>query len=242
MQPYLVHASQPAVSPDGRRVAFVRRGEVWVLSRDGGAPHAITKPVHGWGDAGEPRWSPDGSTVVFVRSDGGLDGYGAVFSVPAVGGAAHQLTKRDCVDAPTTNGETVLYAAFLGDCVHGDDPRIRAVTRTAQVHIRRFPFRRGRTIRSGRRMAGASRSRTASARPTIRGFHDVLLVATGAGRPRRLVSAYGLFGAAWSPSGRMLAFERYADDGDIWTIGADGTQPRRLTHGPADDSAPAWLP
>src|SRR5438045_943943 len=54
LQPYLVHASQPAVSPDGRRVAFVRRGEVWMLSRHGRAPHAITKAMRGWGDAAEP--------------------------------------------------------------------------------------------------------------------------------------------------------------------------------------------
>lgn len=53
----------------------------------------------------------------------------------------------------------------------------------------------------------------------------------------------------WSPDGLRIAFvmsprghlTRYAGDGDIYVMNADGTDIRRLTHG-LDASSPAWSP
>lgn len=60
-------ASSPAVSPDGRTVAFVRRGEhgkgqLHLLPLDGGEARRVTDLPLGVFD---PRWLPDGSGVVF---------------------------------------------------------------------------------------------------------------------------------------------------------------------------------
>lgn len=63
------NASQPAWSPDGRRIAFVRaadgRAQIFILSMDGGEAIQLTKFKHG---ASSPRWSPDGKYILFSAS------------------------------------------------------------------------------------------------------------------------------------------------------------------------------
>ncbi|GAA0318660.1 serine hydrolase [Actinoallomurus spadix] len=53
----------PAWSPDGRRLAFLRDGQVAVLDADGGEPEQVTDLPLG---AGAPRWSPDGRRLAFT--------------------------------------------------------------------------------------------------------------------------------------------------------------------------------
>ena len=56
-------ASDPQWSPDGRRLAFVRDDEIWVVEADGSRlTRVIAKP----GDGHMPRWSPDGHRLAFL--------------------------------------------------------------------------------------------------------------------------------------------------------------------------------
>ena len=65
------HASgQPAFSPDGRQLAFTRKGDkgrsqLHVMPLDGGEPRRLTDLPLGVFD---PRWLPDGSGVVFAAT------------------------------------------------------------------------------------------------------------------------------------------------------------------------------
>ncbi|HZC31914.1 MAG TPA: DPP IV N-terminal domain-containing protein, partial [Candidatus Bathyarchaeia archaeon] len=55
--------SEPAWSPDGRRLAFVRDEEIWIVEADGSRlTRVVTKP----GGGREPRWSPDGHRLAFL--------------------------------------------------------------------------------------------------------------------------------------------------------------------------------
>ncbi len=62
-------ASQPAWSPDGTRLAFVRavdgKPQIFILPTNGGEAFQLTKLSYG---ASNPKWSPDGSKVLFSTS------------------------------------------------------------------------------------------------------------------------------------------------------------------------------
>jgi len=55
--------SDPQWSPDGRRLAFVRDEEIWVVEADGSR---LTRVVGKPGGGREPRWSPDGHRLAFL--------------------------------------------------------------------------------------------------------------------------------------------------------------------------------
>ncbi|THU41757.1 S9 family peptidase [Niastella caeni] len=61
------NASQPAWSPDGRQLAFVRaadgKSQIFLLSLDGGEAVQLTKFKYG---ASAPKWSPDGKQILFA--------------------------------------------------------------------------------------------------------------------------------------------------------------------------------
>lgn len=63
------NASQPAFSPDGKQLAFVRsvdgKPQVFLLPLDGGEGQQLTHFRYG---ASSPRWSPNGKQILFAAS------------------------------------------------------------------------------------------------------------------------------------------------------------------------------
>lgn len=55
--------TDPQWSPDGRRLAYVRDGEIWVVEADGSR---MTRVVAKPGGGRDPRWSPDGKRLAFI--------------------------------------------------------------------------------------------------------------------------------------------------------------------------------
>ena len=65
----LAEGRDPAISPDGKLVAYISKGQVWALHLD----DAKAKPaqlLQTRGSAGDLRWSPDGSCLAFVSGRG----------------------------------------------------------------------------------------------------------------------------------------------------------------------------
>ena len=95
-----VWVSDPQISPDGSRVAFVKitvnekkdgyNTSIWTVSPTTGETHQLTNGIRD----SSPRWSPDGKYLVFVRvteKDGKPD-LPQLFMLTMAGGDSFQFT------------------------------------------------------------------------------------------------------------------------------------------------------
>ncbi len=103
----VVGARMPAMSPDGRQLAFVYRGDIWIAPSGGGPARALTQHVEA---EVNPVFSPDGQWVAFgSKRNGNWD----IFATPASGGLARQLTWHSGADLPqgwSPDGTKILFS------------------------------------------------------------------------------------------------------------------------------------
>src|SRR5262249_30888036 len=123
---------EPAWSPDGKRLAFVRgrisgplpgpyKMSVWVVGSDGGGARRLaTCGDCGAGGGEHIGWSPDGRWIAFSR-DEGLHGEASIWVVAASGGRPYRLTHcGTCGDQEPTwspKGNQLLFARDRGPSV-----------------------------------------------------------------------------------------------------------------------------
>ena len=82
---------QPAWSPDGTRIVFVRGFDLWIMNADGS--NAVQRTFTQ--DADNPAWSPDGTRIAFTNYS-----YNSVFLMNLASGAVSPL--------PNTEGSSVV--------------------------------------------------------------------------------------------------------------------------------------
>ena len=99
----------PAISPDGRTIAFAYKGDIFTVDANGGqAKQLTTNPAYDY----KPVWSPDGSQIAFASNrEGSFD----VYVVDAKGGNPRRLTTSSGKELPVAwkDNDHVLFQAFL---------------------------------------------------------------------------------------------------------------------------------
>jgi hypothetical protein len=111
----------PAFSPNGSRIAFVRDGSVWAMARDGSDAEPLTSPHFA---TARPQWSPDGSRIAYYR--GAPD---QIWVVNADGTDDHLLVDESDAFAWSPDGTQMAYQrieSFFGgdECGYISRPRI----------------------------------------------------------------------------------------------------------------------
>ena len=103
-----IGARMPALSPDGKKLAFVYRGDVWVSEAEGGRAYPVTQ--HAEYDA-YPVFSPDGQWLAFSSM---RNGNWDIFVVPSTGGTPRQMTFSSGSEIATDWSPDGKYLLFTG--------------------------------------------------------------------------------------------------------------------------------
>jgi len=256
----------PAVSPDGRWIAYARRwlgsSTIWIRSIDGRVQERITR-----GSDANPTWSPDGRTIYFSRyltqADKGPnfsfnEDCGAIFRIGANGRDVRRLTNPPWEDsfhshwAPSVSpdGSRIAFTD-ANQCSGGTTSvALRVIDASGRTtsDLSRLP---GNVYYpDGEEYGAPAWSPDGRRLAFVSGWNaSVLFTANRDGSDLRRLTPKRLGGGdsfqdgpAWSADGAWIAFASYEKHADLYVIHPDGTGLRRLTRTKADESSPAWLP
>src|SRR5881397_4046464 len=229
--------SDPQISPDGRRVAFVMTtaseerddylSNVWVVGVNGAQPRRLTT---GPTKDTLPRWSPDGRWLAFV-SDRGAKKKSQLYAMPAAGGEATQLT-----DLP--NG----VFGQGGVAWSPDSTRLAFVTRVGGWQEPEREEDRGKSRPA--HVISTLKYRFEGVGYTYDRRPHIFVVPVAGGAPKQITDGdFPDVWPTWAPDGTRIAFvaERHEthdmDVNDaIYEVAADGGEPRRIS----PTLAPMW--
>jgi dipeptidyl aminopeptidase/acylaminoacyl peptidase len=254
----LTVVANPALSPDGRRVAFVvttvvedkdrRHNEIWMAAADGSAPaFRYTSPST---EASNPNWSPDGSLLAFSSKREGSDDDVWFLRTAAPGGEAFQIKGVHAMPVFSPAGISLVYS-WRGeepDSLKKDTWRNRvsptAITRGADP--KRFDGRVYTSI-----PIVADERGYLPPRETRRPSHLYIVPRSG-GTPRQLTTGeLSQTSPAWSPDGTTILFEQDSTDNQelrddampaLFLVNVADGSVRPLPTGFAQSSSPAWSP
>jgi dipeptidyl aminopeptidase/acylaminoacyl peptidase len=228
----LKRAGAPAISPDGRRVAFTIREtnwdenayetEIWVADSSAGEPRQLTNAR---GSSQQPAWSPDGRRLAFVSDRSGKR---QIYVISMGGGEAEEVTAvEDGVTAFQWSPDGSSIAFTMLDPVADEmksrekqwgDVRLEDEDqRYAHLHILDMATKQVRRLTSGRFVVGSFEwspdSRTiaydhrATSDPADGGTADISVVTLATGAATPVVNQPGPDSTPrWSPDGTRLAF------------------------------------
>jgi dipeptidyl aminopeptidase/acylaminoacyl peptidase len=212
--------TEPQISPDGARVAFVvteinreengYRSAIWLVNADGSGARPITA---GSKSDGQPRWSPDGKALGFTSN---RDGRQQLYLLPLDGGEPRRLTTlpQGVLEyAFSPDGQTIAFTSRTGVSEEKDAAQQPRVITTLKHKFNGQGFTQGR--------------------------RHLFVVPAAGGEPRQLTDGdYDDAQIAWSADGNDILFvsarhaNRDRDQGqDLWRVPAAGGEARPLTEG-----------
>jgi Tol biopolymer transport system component/predicted Ser/Thr protein kinase len=206
--------ASPALSPDGKLVAFTWTGpnygatQVYVKQLDASEPLALT---HGELSHGSPSWSPDGRQIALLRSVPNAPD--ALILVPSLGGPERVVARLPSVilnfgTCWLPAARQILLGAGDGlAAVSLDNGSSKLLTKPPPGSIDGYPA----LSPDGRTVAFARTSSVANAPSQI--FIIPLNAKQEPGTPKPVATVRGLSAMAWAPDGKsiLIALQRNYD-------------------------------
>lgn len=227
---------QPALSPDGRSVAFVsdRDGHynIYVGLTGGGSLVQVTNDAN---LKGRPAWSPEGTTLAYARlNDSGL---WDIWEVPTLGGTPRRVILNATDPAWSPDGHLLAYQSMSdrGLWISGTSGenarRVAAPSGSVLAHTISLPRdSEPRFSPDGLEIAFSSRSNGP--------YSELQVVDLASGKVRNLTHDLALvLSPAWSPDGKFVYFaSSRGGTMNIWKIPSSGGEPEQITAGQGDDA------
>jgi Tol biopolymer transport system component/C-terminal processing protease CtpA/Prc len=191
-----------ALSPDGKKVAFTARGEIFAASsRDGGDAARVTNTP---GAEGQPTWAPDSRRIVYTSDrDGGSNLYLYDFSTRT----ETQLTRGNNGDVSpqwSPDGKLIAYIRGAKE-IRVVDPATRSDKAIAEGFLDRPPFLSPRALTwspDGRWIAFLN-----SSGRMLFGNAYVVSATGGDARPVSFLPTVFTGSISWSPDGTFLLMD-----------------------------------
>ena len=229
----LAYATDPQISPDGNRIAYVRQqndimadravSSIWMVDVSSGEQ---TPFAGGNGGVFSPRWSPDGSRVAYVSTEGGS---AQLWVKWLASGEAVRLTglpSSPSSIAWSPDGRSIAYTMMVDDSAPalGSAPKNRPEDAKWAEPLE---------------ITDLVNFRADGAGEITPGFEKIFVIPATGGAPRQMT-----FGAthdggplSWSPDGSTIYFSanRNADwqtdpvEGDVWALNTGSLALTRLT-------------
>jgi Tol biopolymer transport system component len=216
----------PAVSPDGKEIAFTTVGDalsVGVIRPDGSGRRRIAI------NADDPAWSPGGRRIAFA-APGNDDPYTDVYVMNPEGGDRRKVIRSsDTIEALDWSPDAHEIAFISGGTL--------SVVDANDGRSRRLAHERDEFWVGGSVAWSPDGHEIAFTKGTGSG---IFLTAPDGRHLHRLTNTDSdEEDIEWTPDGRGLAFTSLADR-DIYTVDKDGNQRRVLTKNDTSDRDPAW--
>ena len=232
----------PAVSPDGARVAFTSdrdgNSEIYLVNADGTGERRLTTDV---GSDVAPAWAPDGQRLVFAsdRDDAAWE----LYTVRVDGTGLTRLTTNAVFDGGphwSPDGTKIVVPREADD--GRGSVRLHVIssegTNPVQLTDSRFHASTPRWSPDGRRIAFVADTVIALQSGGVP-LWAIAIVDAG-GSPRELLTPFSspIDGLTWSRDGHRIVFDR---SGDLWSLDVRDKSVTQLTNTPAvGERAPSW--